>query len=156
MINMIDISRFIATTLDESTVFKDFTQAQINKNLDYYINVDIFENQVLVPFLSIVTFEDTDDKAIKKSFKTQLLLSIKRSEPSKIGNIIQEDTIEKLELIAKKALEVLAKELRNYGIVGETNIEITMINYFVPQPEGEEDLQIQIDIEFEQEKFLKC
>jgi len=154
--NMIDISRFIATTLDESLVFQDFTQEQINDNLDYYINVDVFENIVPLPYLSIVTFEDTDDKAVKKTFKTQLLLSAQRNEPITIGNITQEDTAEKIELIARKAIEVLSKDLRNYGILGETNIEIVMINYFIPKPEGEEDLQIQIDIEFEQEKFLKC
>ena len=153
---MIDISRFVATTLDESTIFQDFTEDLINEKLDYFINVDIYEMEVPVPYFAIATFEDTDDKSIEKSFKTQILLGIGRTKPVKTGNITEETSIEKTELIAKKAIEIVSKEMRTYGISGETNIEITYINFFIPKPEGEEDLQVQIDIKFEQQKYLKC
>jgi hypothetical protein len=156
MIKMIDISDFIATTLDENIEFQSLCTSLTTKTFDYFVNVDLHEVEVPIPYFGIVTFENNDDKEVKKGFKTQLLLGIDRESPIKTGNITKEPTAEKLEEISLKAIEIVSKEMRTYGINGDTNIMIDYINYYVPNPEGEDDLQMQIDIQFTQDKFLSC
>lgn len=156
MIKMIDISRFFATTLDESLEFKTLCEEKIGEHFNYFVNVDLARVQVPIPYFGIVTFENKDDRSVQKSFETQILLGISRSEPITVGNITEEESASVLEEISLKAINIILKEMRTYGINSDMNIELNYINYFVPNPEGEEDLQMQIDIQLMQDKYLKC
>ncbi|MEA2091047.1 MAG: hypothetical protein U9O83_01625 [Campylobacterota bacterium] len=156
MITMRSISRFIAEALDASVEFQALSTANAGETFSYFVNVDLSEVEVTIPYFGIVTFENTDEREVKHGFKTQILLGINRDQPTKVGNITEEATVEKIEALAIKALEIIADELRTYGINGDNNIKIAYTNFYVPNPEGEDDLQIQIDIELEQDKFLAC
>ena len=156
MIKMIDISRFIATTLDESIEFKTLCNTKIGTTFNYFVNVDLARVEVPVPYFGIVTFQNEDDRSVKKGFKTQILLGIDRSEPEQIGNITEEESAANIEELSNKAMEIVFKEMRTYGINSNMNIELNYINYYVPNPEGESDLQMQIDIELIENKYLKC
>lgn len=153
---MIDISRFIAKTLDESVEFNDLCTSLIGENFDYFVNVDLARVVVPVPYFGIVTFENRDEKESQYTSKTILLLGISRDDIVKTGNISEEPTAGKIEEISLKAMDIVDKEMRTYGIDGDTNIEVDYINYYVPNPDGEDDLQMQIDIQYKQTKFLVC
>ena len=90
----------------------------------------------------------------QKAFKVQFLIGIAREAVTTVNGISEEPTLDKLEQLTIKAVEVIAKELRDFGISNEKNIKIAYINMYVPTPDGEDDLQMQVDIELEQEKFL--
>lgn len=153
---MIDISRFIARTLDENAEFKDLCTSLIGENFDYFVNVDLARVIVPVPYFGVVTFENRDEKESEYTLKTILLLGICRDDIVKTGNISEEPTAGKIEEISLKAMDIVDKEMRTYGIDGDTNIEVDYINYYVPNPDGEDDLQMQIDIQYKQTKFLVC
>jgi len=156
MITMRGISRFFAETLNESAEFKALSNSLISDEFDYFVNVDLATVEVPLPYFGIVTFNDKDDKEVEKKFQTQFLIGIEREKPIDVDGITEEPTLDKLEELTRKAYEVIAKEMRTFGIQGDSNIKISYVNMYVPNPDGESDLQMQVDIELEQEKFLSC
>jgi len=156
MITMRGISRFIAETLANDAEFIALSNTLISDEFHYFVNVDLATVQVPLPYFGIVTFEDKDDKEVKKAFQSQLLIGISRETPETVNRITEEPTLDNLEQLSRKAMEVISNEIRTFGIQGDQNIKISYINMYVPNPDGEDDLQMQIDIELEQEKFLSC
>jgi hypothetical protein len=156
MITMRGLSRQLAEVLDSDATFKALSTTLIGQEFNYFVNVDLSTVEVPIPYFGIVTFNDRDEKEVKKSFQTQLLLGIGRPSPVKINNITEEPSLDILEQLSRAALVAIETERRNFGIQGDKNIKIAYINMYVPSPDGEDDLQMQIDIEFEQEKFLSC
>lgn len=154
MIKMIDISSFIVDTLNSSTEFKDLCIEKIDKEFDYFINVDLSRVEVPLPYFAVVTFENQDDIMVKKEYRVQILLGIERQVFVKTNNVTEEPTARTIEELSLKAIELIKKEMRTYGINQEKNIDINYINCFVPNPDGESDLQMQIDMIFYQEKFV--
>ena len=156
-ITMRQISRFIAETLNDSLEFKTLSNSLISAEFNYYVNVDIAElDEVPAPYFSVVTFEDKDEKETKKAFQTILLVGIERDPPVKTDNITEEPTLKNLEDLVVKAMEIIANDLRIFGVNTDKNIKISYINMYVPNPDGEDDLQMQVDIEFEQDKYISC
>ena len=157
MITMRGISRFIAETLNESQEFIDLTDSLIFSEFNYYVNVDIYRlEEVFLPYASVVTFNDKDDKEVEKNFETVMLVGIPRQDFQETNGVFEEPTLDNLEVLSRKAVEVVEKELRTFGINGDKNIRISYINYFCPNPEGEDGLQMEISIKFEQDKYLGC
>lgn len=156
MITMRSISRFIAETLNSDIEFKDLSNLLMSAEFNYFVNVDLATVEVPVPYFGIVTFEDKDDKEVEKKFQTQLLIGINRDAPILSDNITEEPSLDKLEQLSRKAIEVISKEMRTFGINGDKNIKVSYLNMYVPTPDGEQDLQLQVDIELEQDKFLSC
>lgn len=150
------ISRFIAETLNTNAEFIALATANTGYPFTYYVNVDVTQVEVELPYFGIVTFQDQDEVETRHSFKTQLLLGIEREKPANIKGITEEATLDKLEILSRKAIELIRKEIRAFGIQGETNIKVAYVSFYVPTPDGELDLQMQVDIEFEQDKFLSC
>jgi len=155
-ITMRGISRFFAETLNENAEFKALSNSLISNEFDYFVNVDLATVEVPLPYFGIVTFNDKDDKEVEKVFQTQFLIGIDREKPTLINGVMEEPTLDKLETLSRKAFEIIAKEMRTFGIQGDTNIKIAYVNMYVPNPDGEDDLQMQVDVELEQEKFLSC
>jgi len=153
-ITMRGISRFFAETLNENAEFKALSNSLISNEFDYFVNVDLATVEVPLPYFGIVTFNDKDDKEVEKVFQTQFLIGIDREKPTLINGVMEEPTLDKLETLSRKAFEIIAKEMRTFGIQGDTNIKIAYVNMYVPNPDGEDDLQMQVDIELESEKFL--
>ena len=147
------ISRFFAETLNTDDEFITLSTSLIGEPFTYFVNVDLSKVEVPNNFFGIVTFNDKDDKEVEKLFQTQFLIGINRDKPVDIGGITEEPTLDKLEQLTRKAYEVVAKAMRTFGIEGETNIQISYVNMYVPEPDGEDDLQMQVDIELEQIKF---
>lgn len=156
MITMRGISSFFATALNTNTEFIDLCTSLIGAEFSYFINVDLAQVEVPLPYFSIVTFADKDDKEVRKTFETMFLIGIAREAPVETGGITEEPTLDKLEQLTRKAIEVIAKEMRAFGIQGDKNIKVSYLSMYVPNPDGENDLQMQVDIELEQEKFLSC
>ena len=154
MITMRAISRTFAEILNTDTGLKALSNSLISDEFNYYVNVDLATIEVKMPYFGIVTFNNMDDKEVKKAFKVQFLIGIAREAVTTVNRISEEPTLDKLEQLTIKAVEVIAKELRDFGISNEKNIKIAYINMYVPTPDGEDDLQMQVDIELEQEKFL--
>jgi len=46
--------------------------------------------------------------------------------------------------------------MRIFGIQGSKNVRVSYVNMYVPATDGEDDLQMQIDIEIEQDMYLSC
>lgn len=155
-ITMRGVSRHVAELLENEASFLALSSSTIVENFTYYVNIDITQVELELPYFGIVTFQDTDDVEVKKSFKTQFLIGIRREAPIQIGAISEEPTLEKLEILSRKAVELIRKDIRAFGIQGDKNIKIAYVSYYVPEPDGEIDLQMQVDIEFEQDKFLSC
>lgn len=158
MIAMRGISRFIAETLDANAEFIALSNSLVSEVFTYYVNVDLatISDGVDLPYFSVVTFDDQDDREVRKYFKTQILMGISRTAPNTSGGIIEEPSLDILETLSRKAVELVEKEMRIFGIQGENNIRISFVNYYVPKPDGEDDLQMIIDIEFDQDKYLAC
>lgn len=152
---MIGISRFVAETLNTNAEFIALSTSLIGGTFDYFINVDLAQVEVPLPYFAIVTFNDKDDRQVEKKFETQLLIGIEREAPVKVNDITEEPTLDKLEQLSRKAYEIIANEMR-LGIQGDQNVRISYVNMYVPAPDGENDLQMQIDIEIEQDKYLSC
>jgi len=158
MITMRGISRFIAETLDSNAEFIALSNSQIGESFKYFVNVDLANLQggVPLPYFGIVTFDDQDAREVRKYFKTQLLIGIDRTLPITVGGITEEASLEILETLSRKAVELFTKEMRTFGVQGDNNIRISFVNFYVPNPDGEDDLQMQVDIEFDQDKYLTC
>lgn len=158
MITMRGLSRAIVDAVSSDTTFLALTNSLVGSTFEYYVNVDLTEltDGVALPYFSIVTFTDQDDIEIKKFFKTQILLGIERQKPVRVNNITEEPSLDILEQLSRKALDVIKSEIRTFGVQGDTNIRISFVNFYVPKPDGEVDLQMQIDLEFNQDKFLAC
>jgi len=156
MITMRGISRFFAETLNQDAEFIALSTSLISAEFDYFVNVDLATVEVPVPYFGIVTFNDKDEKEVEKKFQTQFLIGIDREKPALLNGIMEEPTLDKLEQLSKKALEVIANEIRTFGIQGDQNVRISHVNMYVPNPDGEDDLQMQVDIEIEQDKYLSC
>jgi hypothetical protein len=151
------ITRFFAETLNNSAEFTALSNSLLGGKFNFYINVDLATlTEVLLPYFSMVTFEDKDDKEVEKKFKAMFLIGIERQDPVTVSGITEEPTLDNLEQLTRKAVEIIEKDLRTFGIDGDTNIRFTYINMYVPSPDGEDDLQMQVDIELESEKFLQC
>ena len=159
MITMSGIAKTIASALDSSVEFQDFCTTTIDNNFIYYVNVDPETLvDVPLPYFGINVYNDRDAKEHYKGFQAQLLVGLEKTlvPNTSATTIIIDDTFEKLEKVADKALELLATEIRTFGIDGEMNIQIAFINKYVPKADGEEDLQMQVDIELEQDKYMSC
>lgn len=154
MITMRGLSRQLAEALNTDATFKALSTSLIGGEFNYFVNVDLSTVEVPLPYFGIVTFNDKDDREVVKSFQTQFLIGITRTDPTTVGNITEEASLDKVEELSRAALVVIETERRNFGIQGDKNIKITYINMYVPSPDGEDDLQMQIDIEWEQDKFL--
>lgn len=149
------ISRTFAEVLEDSTEFKALTNSLTSEEFNYYINVDLSSlKEVLLPYFAIVTFNDEDDKEVKKAFKTQFLIGVARDKPATVGKITEEPTLDKLETLTREAVAIISKQLRDFGMNGDSNVRISYVNMYVPAPDGEDDLQMQVDIEIEQDKLL--
>lgn len=158
IITMRGISRFIAETLDTNAEFIALSTTEIGEPFNYFVNVDLSNLQggVPIPYFGIVTFDDQDDREVRKFFKTQLLIGIERTKPVTTSGITEEASLEILETLSRKAVELVEKEMRIFGVQGEKNIRVSFVNFYVPNPDGEDDLQMQVDIEFDQDKYLTC
>lgn len=156
MITMRGISRFFAETLNENAEFIALSNSLISDEFDYFVNVDLATVEVPLPYFGIVTFNDKDNKEVEKNFQTQFLIGIEREKPALLNGIMEEPTLDKLEQLSRKAYEIIVKEMRTFGIQGDKNVYISYVNMYVPNPDGEDDLQMQIDIEIEQDKYLSC
>ena len=148
------ISRFFAETLNTDAEFIALSTSLMGETFNYFVNVDLSETEVPVPYFGIVTFNDKDDKEVEKLFQTQFLIGINRTKPVDVDGITEEPSLDKLEQLTRKAYEVVTKTMRQSGIEGETNVHISYVNMYVPEPDGETDLQMQVDIELEQYKFI--
>ena len=70
MITMRGISRESAEALNTDVEFIALCQSEISAEFNYYVNVDLATvNEVPLPYFSIVTYNDEDDKEIKKAFR---------------------------------------------------------------------------------------
>lgn len=156
MITLRGITRFCVETLNTNAEFITLCNSLLSTTFTYYVNIDHRVTEATLPYFSAVTYNDEDDKEVSKSFKTIFLIGIERQKPVTVNDITEEPTLATLETIARKAIELIAKDMRIFGVEGDKNIKFDYINYYVPNPEGENDLQMQIDIGFEQEKFLGC
>jgi len=150
------ISDLLSKTLSTNTDFIQFCTDRIGKEFEYFINADCSTIYVPLPYFSIVTYDSLDDKGVSRLFKTQWLIGIAREDPTREGNITKELPLTHIEDIAIKAIEVITKELRTFGVEGDKNIHISYVNMSIPYPDGEDGLQLQVDIEFEKEKLLSC
>lgn len=155
-VTMRGISRFFAETLNTNAEFIALSQSLISDEFNYFVNVDLATVEVPLPYFGIVTFNDKDDREVDKKFQTQFLIGISREKPVLVDGVIEEPTLDKLEQLSRKAYEVIANEMRTFGIQGSKNVRISYVNMYVPTPDGETDLQLQIDIELEQDKYLSC
>ena len=90
----------------------------------------------------------------KDSFDVQFLVGIERYTNSKDEAVTEEISSEKLELVILKAIEVFMNEIKVFGVNGETNIQLVHKNFYLAPPDGEIDIQMQVDLVFEQERFL--
>lgn len=153
---MSDITRFFAETMDTNAEFKALALSLTGvEDFKFYLNIDTINTELEHDnCCAIITYEDSDEREVEKSFKSTLLFSILRHENTESGNIIEEPTSRNLELIIQKGLEIIAKEMRIYGIAGETNVLFDYINIESLNPEGEDDLQMQVDIKIKQEKYI--
>jgi len=156
MIKLRDIALFFAETLDQNQEFKDLSIATIDGKFNYFVNVDLENTEVPMPYFSIVAFEKKYDKEVEKAYEVILLVGIARTEPTKSGNITEEISFSNLETLSIEAVETIEKEMRLYGISGEKNLYFTYANYFFPNPSGEDDYQCQISIEIQSDLFLGC
>lgn len=158
MITMRGISRFIAESLDGSSEFIDLSNTLIGEPFNYFVNVDLstLEGGVPIPYFGVVTFSDQDDREVRKFFKIQILIGIGRTEPVTVGSITEEPSLGILETLSMRAVELFTKDMRTFGVQGDSNLRLSFVNYYVPNPDGEDDLQMQIDIEFDQDKYLAC
>ena len=152
-VTMRGISRFFAETLNTNAEFIALSQSLISTEFNYFVNVDLVTVEVPLPYFGIVTFNDKDDKEVEKKFQTQFLIGIGREDPVLIDGAMEEPTLDKLEQLTRKAYEVIVKEMR-FGIEGDNNVKISYVNMYVPAPDGENDLQLQVDIEIEQDKYI--
>lgn len=158
MITMRGISRFIAESLDGNSEFIMLSNSQLGAPFNYFVNVDLanLPYQIPLPYFGIVTFDDHDTREVRKYFKTQLLIGIDRTAPITNGGITEEPSLEILEVLSRKAVELFTKDMRTFGVQGDNNIRLSFVNFYVPNPDGEDDLQMQVDIEFDQDKYLTC
>jgi len=154
-VTMRGISRQFAELLNTNAEFIALSQSLISDEFNYFVNVDIETlAEVPMPYFSIVTFNDKDEKEIKKSFQLLFLIGIEREAPALLNGVTEEPTLNKLETLTRKAFEIMAKEMRDFGIQGDKNVKISYVNMYVPNPEGDDDLQMQVDIEIEQDKYI--
>ena len=156
-ITMYGTSKFIRDTLNDSTVFKAFTITEIGKEMDYLLFIDMAEvqnNTFPDNYISLATYENKDRRATEFSFRTSMVINIKRFPTVTVGNLKEESTFEKLEKIALKAKELLYTELELWGIQGDKSIKIDLFDMYTPAPMGEDSLQMQIDININKDKFL--
>jgi len=156
MITMTGISRFFAETLNENAEFIALSNSLLGEAFTYYINVDVNTVETEDSFFGIVTFNDKDDKEVEKKFQSMFLINIQRDDTVEDSGIVEEATLDKLEQLTRKALEVIAYDIRAFGIQGEKNVKVSYINMYVPAPDGEDNLQMQVDIDIEQDKYLSC
>lgn len=157
MITMRGLSRFIVDTLNTNPDFISLSQSiMAGSTFNYYVNVDLANIEVQIPYFAVVTFDDKDDKSTRKFFRSQLLIGIDRSQPVTSGGVTEEPTQLNLETLSRKAIDLIEKDMRVFGVEGDNNIRPTYVGMYVPVPDGEEDLQMQIDIEFDQDKYLSC
>lgn len=147
MITMRGISIAIASEVKTSSDFTGF---------EFFVNVDLSKTEVSLPYFAVATFTDSDDRQVRKSFKTQILMGIASLPPITTAGITEDPSLDILETLGRKAVELIETMLRDFGVQGDKNIHIAYLGMYIPEPAGEDDLQIQIDIEFEQEKFLTC
>jgi len=156
-VTMRGISRFFAETLNENAEFIALSQSLISDEFNYFVNVDLATVEVPLPYFGIVTFNDKDDREVEKKFQTQFLIGISREKPDFVdGEITEEPTLDNLEQLSRKAYEVITNEMRIFGIQGSKNVRVSYVNMYVPATDGEDDLQMQIDIEIEQDMYLSC
>lgn len=149
MIEMYHIAEFITDTLSQSTEYKDYVQSVVDAEFLYveYADMnDMLQTEFPPNYVSVATYENIDETGNEFSFKTALLITIKKLEMEETGRILRDPTFKKLNLVSSKARDILKEEMALYGINRDTNIKIEDFNMFTPTPMGEEGLQMQIDI----------
>ena len=156
MISMTNVSMFIYETLNTNAEFKILSNALMGKEFKYFVNIDLYQVEPTLPYFGIVTFEKDESPANSIEFKTHILLGIDRINPTDGNNLVIEPTLENIEQLSKLALDIIAKDLRTFGINGDMNVEVKDLILGVPTPEGSEELQMSISITLEQQRFLGC
>jgi len=154
MITMRGLSMFFAETLNTNVEFTNLCNSLLGVKFNFFVNVDMASVEVPIPYFGIVTFEDKDDKEVEKKFQSMFLIGINRQDAINTSGITEEPTLDNLETLSRKAIEIINKEMGAFGVQGDKNIRMNYVNMFVPSPDGEDDLQMQVDIESEQYKFL--
>ena len=158
MITTYEVAKFLNDTLSDSIEFNDFVTAEIESEMVYMLYQDMsrIPNGVNFPdnHISIATYENLDEAGKYKGFKTFLLITIQRYDTTATGNKWVEPTFEKLDSIALKAKEVIKKELGLHGINGNMEQNIEEFNMFTPAPNGENGLQMQIDIRMSKDLLI--
>jgi len=152
---MYNLSLAIAEILDGSAEFRTLCTDTIGKEFNYYVHIDMANvDSVDLPYFSLVTYTNKQENGARDELTTQLLLGIERSTPFKTGRIEKEETQQKIEVIATKALEVMKKDMLAFGLDGNKDMLIDYVNMYAPPPNGENDIQLQIDIVFSKTKCL--
>jgi len=149
-----ELGKFIANTLNDSDDYKSYCSDTIGATFDYYLNVDLNRVEIMLPYFSIVAYNNTQTADENITFDVQFLVGIERYTNSKDEAITEEVSSEKLELVILKAIDIIMNEIRTTGVNGETNIQLMHKNFYLVPPDGEIDIQMQVDLVFEQERFL--
>ena len=157
-ITMYGVSNFLAQTLDNSQEFKDFVTATIGDEIIFVVfpNAQALEGYELPDnSIGIVTYRHIDATAISFEFWTAFYVTIKLFDIEINATKWVDPTFEKLELICLKAKKLIKARLKLTGIAGDTNIQIDTFTMDNPVPDGENGLQMQVDIRMSK-KLLGC
>ena len=152
---MYDISLAFAKLLDESAEFKQYCTDTIGEEFRYYVHVDMSRiDDIELPYFSFVTYTDTNRAGEYGEVLIQMLSGINREDVVREGNFISENSQQLLEQVTKKAMDLIVRDMSQFGINGEQGFIKEYLNIFASPPMGEDDIQLQIDMILNTKKCL--
>lgn len=152
---MYQVSMGLAQILDSNAEFKTLCTDTLGAEFTYYVHVDLTSvDDLVMPYFSFVTYTDTNRAGEYGEVLVQMLAGVTRSDTVATGAIVTEDTQHLLEVVTKKAIEIIEQEMNIFGINGENGFIKEYLNIYAPPPDGEEDIQLQIDMILNTKKCL--
>lgn len=153
---MYDVSLAFAKTLNDSIAFKQFCVDTIGDEFTHYVHIDMANvDELEMPYFSFVTYTDTNRSGEYGEVLVQILSGMNRSSNTEdVSGIHTENTQQLLEKVTRYAIELIIKEMMTFGINGEKGFIKEYLNMYASPPNGEEDIQLQIDMILNTNKCL--
>lgn len=147
-----DVKKWISDTLKDNTEFADFCTQEIGSALNFYRSSPINDIKEEIPYMTVFSDMSKDDNTSEKFFDAEWMIPISMAildedDPIDDNGVQVWESVDKIENIAHKAIEILECRLRDFKIKNEDILIVSKTIYLTETGEAE-DVQANIMLQF--------
>ena len=151
-ISLTDIQYGILKAVKTDTDFQTLCNNTIGETLNFYHGTDLMKYKETLPYMTAYKFNTQKQEGADRQWFIQFVLGIEaEAEPIKDSlDIIRYTTTDKIEVLAREALEVIRSAFRMGLITGNSNLRVVSENIIITEVGEADDVQAIVGLQIEE------